>query len=613
MARRLRRSRRLASQRHSCNGRGGINAACSCIDSPLAAGWRTQQRHQPHNQQLQWKQQQQQQQLGSQLLQFQRGRPQRQSLAMLHQVPAVLLSCCCSGAAAAASGSSRSGSKDSWSLSESYVGNDFFSKWTFFTELDPTHGAVEYVDQSTAEEKELVKADAHTVEFGAERGFATGSSGTNRGRRSVRIESRTSYNEGLFILTVDHIPIGCGARPSFRMYGADDLHPWPVWGEYSMLEGAHTGSYVSTSLRTVSGCSQASTMAEWNWGISKPANNCDIYARGQLPSQGCSQKGPVNSMGTVFNQNNGGTFAGEWDPLPPRRHFSTWYWPAGSEPEDVKAKAPDPTSWGAPFSRFRLEESTCPARRFRNMRLVFDLTFCGEAANSTYAQSCPEAALHESCSDYVLTVQQPEAYWSVRMLDVYQRGGSSSTPWILWLTLAALLMTIASGAIALAIRCWQNPKDIKEGLGSTWVSTKEHASKLLQSAGGSSRWSQSDQSSMAQVPASPLPSNQSRKSGDGVSLVLGDEVEVVSTPQSCGLVGCHAGATAGLPAGARGVVEEFEDGGSVFIKFDGFRDRTRVQRTELTSLIRTGTRPQFEDVQHPSGPLCCSASRRTPR
>lgn len=506
---------------------------------------------------------------------------------------------------------------DSWGLSESYVGKDFFSKWNFFTKPDPMHGAVEYVDWSTAEQKELVKADDHAVEFGAERGFATGSTGgTNRGRRSVRIESTTSFNEGLFILTVDHIPTGCGARPSFRMYGADNSHPWPVWGEYSILEGAHTGSRVSTSLRTVSGCNQTSTTADWNWGISKPASNCDIYARGQLPSQGCSQRGPLNSMGTIFNENSGGTFAGEWDPSPQARHFRTWYWPAGTEPEDLVAKAPDPISWGTPFSHFRLEETSCPPRRFRNMRLVFDLTFCGEAANSSYARSCPEAALHESCTDYILSVQQPEAYWSVRTLDVYQRGafagGNSLTPWILWLMLAGVLITVASGAIALAIRCWQDPKHVKEGIGSTFVSTKEHASKLLQSATGNSRWSNNDQNRMASVPSTPQTSNLSRmQSGDGANLLPGDEVEVVSSPQSCSSFGCSGGGTAGLPAGARGVVEEFEDTRGVFIRFDGLRDRTLVQRTELNGLIRTGTRPPFEDA--PRGMLCCTAGRRSPR
>merc|ERR1712113_736191 len=56
------------------------------------------------------------------------------------------------------------------------------------------------------------------------------------------------------------------------------------------------------------------------------------------------------------------------------------------------------------------------------MRLVFDLTFCGDMASPTFAHACPEEAKLMTCEDYVRYHPESvaEAYWTIRNLDVYQ-------------------------------------------------------------------------------------------------------------------------------------------------------------------------------------------------
>jgi len=303
------------------------------------------------------------------------------------------------------------------------MGEDFFSHWAFFDERDPTWGTVDYVSHGRAVELGLVNATSDRVYMGAEqRHKAIG----GRGRPSVRIESHAIYNAGLFVVTLDHVPTGCGTWPAFWMYGQDVEHLWPAWGEYDIVEGVHNMSKVLTTLHTNAGCDQSCLMpgrdfnGTWQHGVWKRADNCFIYAEGQWEKQGCSQTGPDASMGEDFNQRGGGTYAAEWDPK--AGHIRTWFWPAGAEPRDVREHKPDPSSWGAPYSYFKLDDANCPTDHFKNMRLVFDLTFCGELGNSWYERQCPDLAAKMPCEELVRNHPElmSEAYWSIRALDVYQ-------------------------------------------------------------------------------------------------------------------------------------------------------------------------------------------------
>ncbi|KAF5005621.1 hypothetical protein F66182_15921 [Fusarium sp. NRRL 66182] len=103
-------------------------------------------------------------------------------------------------------------SASSYSLYDDYpTGLDFFSKFTFFTDSDPTDGYVDYVDESTAESAGLIYASGNATYIGVDSSnVASGS-----GRNSVRLTSTASYTHGLFVLDLAHMPGSvCGSWPA---------------------------------------------------------------------------------------------------------------------------------------------------------------------------------------------------------------------------------------------------------------------------------------------------------------------------------------------------------------------------------------------------------------
>jgi hypothetical protein len=70
---------------------------------------------------------------------------------------------------------------------------------------------VEYIDQVTAETAGLVKVNDDFVYMGVD--FTT--MAPERGRRSVRLTSKSAYNHGLVILDLTHMPgNACGSWPA---------------------------------------------------------------------------------------------------------------------------------------------------------------------------------------------------------------------------------------------------------------------------------------------------------------------------------------------------------------------------------------------------------------
>lgn len=86
-----------------------------------------------------------------------------------------------------------------------YSGSTFFDNFTFFTASDPTNGYVQYVDQPTAQQNELISTAGSSIYVGVDHNTTvTGSTG----RQSVRIYSNNVYDSGLFIGDFSHMPGG---------------------------------------------------------------------------------------------------------------------------------------------------------------------------------------------------------------------------------------------------------------------------------------------------------------------------------------------------------------------------------------------------------------------
>lgn len=98
-----------------------------------------------------------------------------------------------------------------YTLLDDYTSSAFFDRFTFFTETDPTHGFVSYVDQSTAQTDGLISTNADgSIYMGVDYTNVASS-----GRESVRITSDSEYTHGLFILDLAHMPGGiCGTWPA---------------------------------------------------------------------------------------------------------------------------------------------------------------------------------------------------------------------------------------------------------------------------------------------------------------------------------------------------------------------------------------------------------------
>ena len=105
-----------------------------------------------------------------------------------------------------------------YGVQDTYAPSDFFSMFSFFTGADPTGGFVDYVDQQTAQSDGLLSTTSSSVRWNVD-----SSNQAPSGRESVRLTSTKSYNEGLFILDVAHMPTGCGTWPAFWLVGPN----WP--------------------------------------------------------------------------------------------------------------------------------------------------------------------------------------------------------------------------------------------------------------------------------------------------------------------------------------------------------------------------------------------------
>eukprot|EP00438_Fugacium_kawagutii_P002998 Skav233477 [mRNA] locus=scaffold1310:5924:14162:+ [translate_table: standard] len=189
------------------------------------------------------------------------------------------------------------------------------------------------------------------------------------------------------------------------MFGDDAQHSWPRWGEYDILEAFCLKIKATTTLHTRDSCDQRAVnegidFVGQGWAVgtsSNKAKNCWVKAPQQYDNQGCGQKLPQGSFGPAFNR---GTFVAEWDPIASwpqvNKRLRTWFFPAGEEPEI--GDHPEPDLWGVPNSFFTLNEK-CTAAHFKNMRMVFDTTFCGDYAGASFNSFC--GWTHMECADYV--------------------------------------------------------------------------------------------------------------------------------------------------------------------------------------------------------------------
>ena len=126
------------------------------------------------------------------------------------------------------------------------------------------------------------------------------------------------------------------------------------------------------------------------------------------------------SFGTAFNAAGGGVFATEWSAA----GILIWFFPRGAIPADITAGTPAPAGWGVPAANFPGGASCDIASHFRDHRIVFDTTFCGDWAGAVFNTDPICSAKAPSCQAFV--AENPaafkDAYWLINSLLVYQTG-----------------------------------------------------------------------------------------------------------------------------------------------------------------------------------------------
>jgi hypothetical protein len=101
-------------------------------------------------------------------------------------------------------------------LEDDFMASGFFDQFSFFTGEDPTHGFVDYKSYQDSLDAKLISSGSGSVYMGVD-----SSNETPNGRPAVRITSNKSYNFGLIVADIEHMPGGgCGT-----WYVEDEI-PW---------------------------------------------------------------------------------------------------------------------------------------------------------------------------------------------------------------------------------------------------------------------------------------------------------------------------------------------------------------------------------------------------
>lgn len=293
-----------------------------------------------------------------------------------------------------------------YALASTWNGNAFYDAFNFFTGNDPTHGYVDFLTLAAARAINITFVNSRNQVY---MGTDYTSVASGRGRRSLRTETKNSYNDGLIVLDLDHMPHGCGTWPAFWTCGPS----WPNFGEIDIIEGVNEQQNDLSTLHTNNGCDQKAVATNQFTGHRGQFTNCDVVPTG---NSGCGISSDKNIYGAAFNAMGGGLYVTEWDPS---RHIKLWFFPHNQVPADLTRDNPDPDTWPTPYAYFHLG-SDCPASHFSQHKIIFDLTFCGDWAGAVFGSQCPGKG---SCNSYVQNNPSAfrDAYWLINSLKVYHK------------------------------------------------------------------------------------------------------------------------------------------------------------------------------------------------
>lgn len=297
-----------------------------------------------------------------------------------------------------------------YTQSAKVVGSEFESFFSYQAIADPTHGRVNYVNQATANSKNLTYSNGDTFILRADDTTVLSASGA--GRNSVRLMSLTAYTTHVVVFYMRHMPTGCGTWPAVWETNQNN---WPAGGEVDIVEGVNLNTDDQTTLHTSPGCTMPSGIDQSGTALYA---NCNTAVNS---NSGCGVQNTLpNNYGAPFNAAGGGWYAMERTP----DEIKVWFWSqdnAGSAPTGMKNgdTSINTDNWGQPVAYFPNTDCNL-ASLFSENNIIINLTFCGDWAGSSsvYASSgCPS-----TCVDYVNNNPSAfsEAYFDFGFMTVYE-------------------------------------------------------------------------------------------------------------------------------------------------------------------------------------------------